>query len=202
MFLDTVRDRYFCLSASSERAFLALIDPKRTEVNDDEIAQLVRHHVVEPLSGDARPRPCPPAPIAETSLLDAPPSPLDLLALVLAGVELARVSLTLRRRGFDALLAGVRRAKQGMMEDAPQARTAARVATAFARTSYFSSAQDRCLVRSIAVARRLLALDCRPDLILGVKLQPFRAHCWVQHQGRLVNDRIDVVRAFTPILLI
>ncbi|RYM07421.1 lasso peptide biosynthesis B2 protein [Sphingobium cupriresistens] len=42
----------------------------------------------------------------------------------------------------------------------------------------------------------------RPDVVLGVQLGPFSAHCWVQHEDRLVNDRVDMVRTFTPILVL
>jgi hypothetical protein len=48
----------------------------------------------------------------------------------------------------------------------------------------------------------MIAKGIRPDVVLGVQLGPFSAHCWVQHEDRLVNDRVDMVRTFTPILVL
>jgi len=48
----------------------------------------------------------------------------------------------------------------------------------------------------------LLAGTARAELVLAVKLQPFAAHAWVQWQDLVVNDRVDAVRDFTPILVV
>ena len=61
---------------------------------------------------------------------------------------------------------------------------------------------DNCLSQSVAIAGRLLHRNVRATLIIGVRLGPFNAHCWVQRDDRLVNDRFDMVRMFTPILAI
>jgi Transglutaminase-like superfamily len=46
----------------------------------------------------------------------------------------------------------------------------------------------------------LLELGVWPTVVLAVRTQPFAAHSWAQHEHWLVNDRIDHVRKFTPIL--
>jgi hypothetical protein len=38
--------------------------------------------------------------------------------------------------------------------------------------------------------------------VIGVKLRPFAAHSWVQSGPWLVNDRIDMIRAYTPIMAV
>jgi len=38
--------------------------------------------------------------------------------------------------------------------------------------------------------------------VIGIRPDPFLAHCWVQHKGLVLNDDIDNVRTFTPILVI
>jgi hypothetical protein len=74
------------------------------------------------------------------------------------------------------------------------------VAVAFERTARIVRSHDQCLSRSLALARRLAALGLPADLVIGVRLRPFAAHCWVHAGEWLVNDRIDTVRTYTPIL--
>ena len=40
------------------------------------------------------------------------------------------------------------------------------------------------------------------DLVLGVKLNPFGAHSWVQTGPVVLNDAVDHVNAHTPILVV
>jgi hypothetical protein len=47
-----------------------------------------------------------------------------------------------------------------------------------------------------------MRLRGRADLVIGVKLAPFRAHAWVQWRDLLVNEQADVTRLFTPILVV
>jgi hypothetical protein len=37
--------------------------------------------------------------------------------------------------------------------------------------------------------------------VMGVSGRPFAAHCWVQVGDRVVNDTLDHVILFTPILI-
>jgi hypothetical protein len=39
-------------------------------------------------------------------------------------------------------------------------------------------------------------------LVIAVSLRPFLAHSWVQQGDVLLNERVDVARTFTPILVI
>jgi hypothetical protein len=77
-----------------------------------------------------------------------------------------------------------------------------RIMAGFVSAARLASQIDLCLTNSIAVASRMIAKGIRPDVVLGVQLGPFSAHCWVQHEDRLVNDRVDMVRTFTPILVL
>ncbi len=49
---------------------------------------------------------------------------------------------------------------------------------------------------------RLAHLGLKPDLIFGVSMRPFRSHCWVQVGDIVINDRLDNIRNFTPILVL
>jgi hypothetical protein len=37
------------------------------------------------------------------------------------------------------------------------------------------------------------------ELVFGAKLNPFAAHCWVQLEDVVLNDRTDNVAVFTPV---
>lgn len=39
-----------------------------------------------------------------------------------------------------------------------------------------------------------------PEWVFGVQADPAQAHCWVQHDEMLINDTVDVVTQFTPIM--
>lgn len=72
----------------------------------------------------------------------------------------------------------------------------------FHRAGLLMTPLDQCLVRSFALALALRRLEITCNLVIGVKVHPFAAHSWVQSGSVLLNDRIDTVRDFTPILVI
>ena len=73
---------------------------------------------------------------------------------------------------------------------------------AFEHARLLRSAADRCLPRSIALKLRLAKLRHRTHLVIGVKDRPFGAHAWVQHGDIVLNDSLEEVRRYTPILII
>lgn len=79
---------------------------------------------------------------------------------------------------------------------------AARAILSFNSTGLALSAVDNCLVRSLALFRMLARLEIFPDLVIGVTASPFAAHAWVQIGDVVLNDSIDRVRRFVPILII
>ena len=59
-----------------------------------------------------------------------------------------------------------------------------------------------CLQDSLALRDWLAAHGAPSSLVLGVRLDPFAAHCWVQHGETVLNDAADRVAAYTPILVV
>ncbi len=201
LFLDLPADRYFCLSREADRAVAGLL---RDEIGDTlDRARLAR------LADDgllvecdtARPiASCPAPPVATHSLVGttAATGAADIAAalwhLVLATVEL-------RIAGLTQTLARAERRKQRKTPTASAERIAS-TAAAFEACNALVSAHDRCLPRSLAIAHRLMSIGARPELVLAVKLGPFKAHAWVQCGDTLVNERVEVARPFTPILVL
>ena len=57
-----------------------------------------------------------------------------------------------------------------------------------------------CRFDSLALVEFLAHYDQFPQWVFGVRSEPFGAHCWVQHEDCLLNESIDYVSHFTPIM--
>lgn len=61
--------------------------------------------------------------------------------------------------------------------------------------------QEACLYRSFMLLRFLGEVGCDADWVFGVRTRPFEAHCWIQAGGVVLNDSLDHVRSYAPILV-
>ncbi|MES1973355.1 MAG: lasso peptide biosynthesis B2 protein [Pseudomonadota bacterium] len=198
LFLDVRRDRYFCLSGTSEAAFRRVAQGAEVDAADAAaLASMIGDGLLLP---GASPGPCPPVPCARVSLVDQLEVSTDTAATLGAVASLARARAALRLLGLERTLARLPPII-GVPRNAEQDANARLVAAAYQQAGLLVTALDRCLPRSIAVAHRCRRIGIPVDLILGVRLQPFAAHCWVQLVDAVVNDRLDKVRNFTPILV-
>jgi hypothetical protein len=41
-----------------------------------------------------------------------------------------------------------------------------------------------------------------PRWVFGVQSRPFAAHCWLQLGGVVLNDTVDHVKRYTPIMVV
>jgi len=202
IFLDRRRDRYAGLTDTGERAFRSwLSDPERGDAAAH--AELLASGLMVESAAAAPASACMAQSAPQQSLLDRdlPPAPARAALASLARLGMARVRLSLL--GLDrclSALASIKRKLPAGPSAAPS--DCLQVAAAFARAGRIRSTIDTCLVHSLAVAHALAAKDIAADLVLGVRLGPFAAHCWVQYQDCVVNDQLDMVRTFTPILVI
>ncbi|MFT3722209.1 MAG: lasso peptide biosynthesis B2 protein [Hyphomonadaceae bacterium] len=57
-----------------------------------------------------------------------------------------------------------------------------------------------CLFDSLALLEFLARRGAHPDWIFGVQVQPFAAHCWLQIDGKLLNETLERAGQFTPIM--
>jgi hypothetical protein len=202
VFLDIADDRYFGLPASSEQAFARLVAASEVRaVERDALRRLCAAGLLQAVRERTAPRPCPGTREPRESLLDAGAAAAATeVAMALAHRFIA--TRDLKRWPLARLLGAIAAGKAGIGDAAVPLAKAAGVAAAFRQAALILSAHDRCLATSIAVMRRLLAKAVRADLVLGVKLRPFQAHCWVQLGDVVVNDRVDTVGLFTPILIL
>jgi hypothetical protein len=59
-----------------------------------------------------------------------------------------------------------------------------------------------CLFDSLALIHFLARFGLYPDWVFGVQADPFEAHCWVQAGSVVLNDTVERVSAFTPIMYV
>jgi hypothetical protein len=64
----------------------------------------------------------------------------------------------------------------------------------------FYKGRQSCLLDSLVLASFLARYGVFPNVIIGVILGPFSGHCWVQYKKLVLNDRLEKVTKFTPIL--
>jgi Transglutaminase-like superfamily len=64
------------------------------------------------------------------------------------------------------------------------------------------TAKDRCLFDSLALIEFLAAFRWFPTWIIGVTTRPFKAHSWIQNEGLILNDRLETVELYSPILAV
>lgn len=201
IFLDLVQDRYFALAEDAAEAFQSLVEA----TTQDEIAAIVDAcPALRPLliarSGASDIMPCrigPPARQVDAGATAPCPS---ILLMIRAAASLLLSYASLRSRGLHGTIAALAARKRVLRPARDVAeRQILAVAAAFMTIRAFTTTNDTCLCRSIAMASVFYARAIPVDLVFGVSARPFSAHCWVQHQDRVLNDTLDNVRRYQPI---
>ena len=72
----------------------------------------------------------------------------------------------------------------------------------FEHARLLRTAAERCLARSIALSLCLASQGVHAHVVLGVRLAPFGAHCWAQAGDEILNDSVEEVLRYKPILFI
>lgn len=198
VFLDLLRDRYFCLAPAAERAFAQLIQGS-TSPDERSLQSLIRDGLLVEDGQCSPPEPSALLIRPTRSLLDDPHPPVRWRTVGEALAARLASWLALKVAGLERVL---RRLGRPPHQSPSSPSTAGLVAAALSRSSMIVASRNQCLCMSLAAARMLRARRVPSLLVLGVKLRPFQAHCWVQVGDLIVTDRLDVVRNFTPIRVV
>lgn len=199
--LDVAADRYWQTSSRLAATLEWLAGRVAIAAAPADLERLAALGLVT--TGDDRagqPHPVTVLPAVRTSLAEAAP---EVRRVPRLGVHLAYYAvaarLAVRYRRLGALIANVesRRHRQPM-----SAIDITTVAAAYRRYRRLLPLEAKCLPNSLA----FLALASRyghyPRLVFGVTTGPFAAHCWVQSDDVVLNDAIDHVTLFRPILVV
>ncbi len=115
-----------------------------------------------------------------------------------------RVSRELRAQSFRVTVESVRARKDRNAGRAgPSDPLRARSLTSvFDRLRLFYPRSYLCLFDSLALIHFLARFHVFPDWVFGVTADPFEAHCWVQMGSLVLNDTVERVSGFTPIMAV
>jgi hypothetical protein len=104
-----------------------------------------------------------------------------------AYILLIRIDLYLSRGDFAAMYERVRRVRLSKPAESREATEAICRAIDIASVWYWK--QVPCLQRSAAATCLLRRHGIAAQLVIGAQCMPFRAHAWVEVEGKIVNDK-------------
>lgn len=200
IFLDIEADRYFGIKPGWDQAFQSLV---ADGIAGPELSSLIDAGIlVEDDAAGAIMRPPTILPATEEMSVDRvwPISGLG-LRFIIAQIETV---IALRTRTFSNVLRPIADHARIVEPD----RTAGLTpewkpfVSAFFASSWLRPRSGHCLTNSIAFMRVAQSRGLKAQLVLGVCAAPFSAHCWVQAGGHVLNDRLENIRNFEPILTI
>lgn len=195
VFLDLVADRYFSLPPAADRAFSALVRGTSAPAAELDALQGAGLLVTAPAG---RPPVATAHPAPERSLVEevassrvswsALPEVLQLVLWARRAVSRKQLPRLLGQAGRDPSSSSAQARREQAVQTFLQARRLVPVA-------------PNCLYDSLALHRFLRRRSIGADIVIGAKLHPFGAHCWLQHGSTVLNDTLAAARGFAPILV-
>jgi hypothetical protein len=114
-------------------------------------------------------------------------------------------ALGLRARSLERIVARLRerKARHAATLHAPDTASIVELVKIFRRLApLLFTTREFCLRDSLMLVEFLARHDVFPTWAIGVRTRPFGAHSWVQHEALLLNDTLQHVETFTPILAV
>lgn len=200
VFLSVPGEQYFCLGGAAD---VAELGPDRDVAISD--AAMAAELAAAGLIGAASDGPVAPsrawrAPTASALRWSyAFPRPGDLKPVLGATLDVAR---RYRGRGLKEILMA---ARAEPLMSSPEAAEPSRLLTLvdqFHRWIPFAPVSAKCLLRSFMLRRWLHRHGLTADWVFGVATWPFEAHCWLQSGDLVLDDTVERVAGFTPIMVV
>lgn len=199
IFLDVEADRYFCLSPSTDAAFLRLAGGGQLPGDLDLLHSLLKRRLLIEDSIADRMRTFLPISHATGDFQRDPsvrPRPFEILELLASEIKASCLLRTM------PLLDVVKNAALPCPTDdksTRRSRTLHSLVRSASEASLFLRATDRCLPRALAVQKICRSRGIETKLIFGVRTNPFGAHSWVQLGECVIVGDFEQVRLYTPI---
>jgi len=222
VFLDLRRDEYSCLRRCDTVGFAAMVDgwpdegraeDRQSPVGAEDLAAslnaLAEAGLLAPNGECGRNKQLAPIPTPSTSLLGGPET--DLARAAVRPIDTGRfltaimsAALVLRRSHMETLVRKVdrRRKENGRGDSQADLPKARELTFRFRAMRPWVPLGYRCLFDSLALLKFLARYGVFPTWVFGVRTAPFGAHCWVQAGEVVLNDTVEQVRPFTPIMAV
>lgn len=207
IFLDVSGDRYFMLPTLMERAFAAYIDGRESSAAT--LRTLLEREILAPAEHFGRSRQTPPLEVVTLSATEERTQdkhvPARAYVEVLATV--LKIRRSLRKGGLYELLNDLAIRRKRKASPAGASSHESIETSILAATNQFCNARkwvpvgNTCLLDSLSLATYLANRHLPADLVFGVTLSPFAAHCWVQFRHIVLNETVTGATAHTPILV-
>ena len=201
VFLDAERDRYFSLRGDAARLFSTLCDDPAAELDPAARSLLLATGLMEesavgsiPIAARSH--------IPLTSLYDLPGATgrPNVLAIFEIAARLVPIRRALAREGVAGRLRRIADMKASARHVDPRQDPIA-FSRRFIAARPLVPIGTNCLSDSLALMEFIVSRGSTADLLLGVKLSPFAAHAWVQTSDLILNDHVDYVSEYSPVLL-
>ena len=198
VFLDLRRDRYFVLEGAASSAFDAMRSDAGHALDAPAAARLLATGLFRTSTPPAELSPVTMSPAQREPPASPAPAfaPMDVIEI---GWLVRQARRSLGSEPLEKLIEGCRRTTHQCSARASDERIAM-LARRFRRARAWVPIRPSCLQDSLAFHRWLARRRASADLVIGVKLNPFAAHCWLQVGHVVLNDSPERVAAFTPIL--
>lgn len=203
--LDLAADRYLCLPAGLEAAFVRGAEGRPEAGDRAKLRGLITRAFLlesgcqESISRPRRTRI--PAPTADLFVgAGGKANAADVMRALAFDVWASR---QLRRRPLLSLAREAAQRANSLRVAAPNAQEhLRRIVAGFAALRLLVPEAGRCLIRGLAVHAACCREGIPARLVLGVQLHPFQAHAWVQLDDKVVVGDFEQVRLFTPIAVL
>ena len=113
---------------------------------------------------------------------------------------LATTKYFLRLRTFDDIIKRIRSRASALDQQGDLATIRNRVTLFQKLAPFFISRTDCCVFTTLALGDFLHRYQLHPGYVFGVRTVPFSAHCCLQMGSVVINDTVENVGTYTPIL--
>lgn len=199
IFLDLTRGRYFCLEPERDQAFRDFMQTDQAGSAPDVLMPLFERGFQLPAATTATVG----APIIypKPSVEREQTAPFRILLWFLLPCilwSLVEARRTIRLGGFRLVIHTV--SNWSVRPSARSAHDAGALIHAFEASRRYLPWKKTCLLDAFALMRFLRLFGVRAALVIGVSDQPFAAHCWLQSGATVLNDSLERVQNFAPIV--
>lgn len=205
IFLDVTENRYFAVPSAGVEAFRRLVLRNGEDFPGADVALsplIQKGYLVQssdPYTAFPTTRTYP----AMTDQESSGQSPLHLPTFLLALSWELIISWRLRRCTLSSVIEmSSRISRDNVWSKEIRTLRIQRAVTAFAHTGFIFGRTDRCLPRSLAMYSLCRSLGISIQCVIGVRSNPFAAHAWAQDEDWILNDSVEEVGHYSPILVL